>query len=59
MTADPLPIRDDAPDLSGHLPPPSPTPRWRLFDRLVVVVFCLGLVVPALLLVARIRPPTI
>jgi hypothetical protein len=59
VTAHPLPIRDDAPDLSGHLPPPSPTRRWRLFDRLVVVVFCLGLVVPALLLVARIRPPAI
>ena len=59
MTPDPLPIRDDAPSLSGHLPPPSPTRRWRLFDRLVVVVFCLGLVVPALLLTARIRPPAI
>jgi hypothetical protein len=64
MTSDPLPIRDDQQsdqnaDLSAHLPPPSPTARWRQLDRLIVVVFCLGLVVPALLMVARIRPAAI
>jgi hypothetical protein len=61
MSDDPLPIREPAAtsDLSGHLPPPSPTPRWRLFDRLVVLVFCLGLIVPGLLMVARIRPAAI
>jgi hypothetical protein len=61
MSDDPLPIRPDDPTvhLSGHLPPPSPGRRWRQFDRLVVVAFCLGLLVPGLLLVARIRPPAI
>jgi hypothetical protein len=61
MSDDPLPIRPDDPTvhLSGHLPPPSPRRRWRQLDRLVVVVFCLGLLVPGLLLVARIRPPAI
>jgi hypothetical protein len=60
VAADPLPIRDDgAPDLSGHLPPASPTRPWRLFDRLVVVAFCVGLLVPGLLLAARVRPATI
>jgi SGNH hydrolase-like domain, acetyltransferase AlgX len=61
MSDDPLPIRPDDPTvhLSGHLPPPSSGRRWRQFDRLVVVVFCLGLLVPGLLLVARIRPPAI
>ena len=38
--------------LSRHLPDPAPERRWRLVDRLVVVVFCLGLVVPGLLLAA-------
>jgi hypothetical protein len=37
---------------SSHLPDPAPDARWRLIDRLVVVVFCLGLVVPGLLLAA-------
>ena len=60
VTADPLPIRDDPnADLSGHLPPPSPTAAWRRFDRLVVVVFCLGLIVPGLLMAARVRPAAI
>lgn len=61
MRDDPLPIRPDDPTshLSGHLPPPSPGRRWRLFDRLVVVMFCVGLVVPALLMAARIRPAAI
>lgn len=61
MTDDPLPIREPAPplDRSAHLPPPSPAGRWRLLDRLVVVVFCLGLIVPGLLMVARIRPAAI
>lgn len=61
MSADPLPIRDTDPsaNLSGHLPPPSPSARWRLLDRLVVVLFCLGLLVPAALMVARIRPAAI
>ena len=61
MTDDPLPIRTDDPTahLSGHLPPPSPGRRWRMLDRLVVVVFCVGLIVPALLMAARIRPAAI
>ena len=37
---------------SDHLPDPAPDRRWRLLDRLVVVVFCLGLVVPGALLAA-------
>jgi hypothetical protein len=51
---DPLPIPPDALNahLSRHLPPPDPAPRWRMFDRLVVVVFCLGLLVPGVLLAA-------
>ncbi|HEX2755444.1 MAG TPA: hypothetical protein VHM48_08275 [Candidatus Limnocylindrales bacterium] len=61
MSDDPLPIRADDPTahLSGHLPPPSPGRRWRQFDRLVVVVFCAGLLVPALLMAVRIRPAAI
>jgi alginate O-acetyltransferase complex protein AlgJ len=45
--------------LSAHLPPPSPTRRWRQLDRLVVVVFCLGLIVPVLLSAAGLRPAAI
>jgi hypothetical protein len=58
---DPLPIPPDEPgaDLSGHLPPASPTSRWRQLDRLVVVLFCLGLLVPGVLMAARVRPPAI
>ena len=58
---DPLPIRPDEPgdDLSAHLPPRNPIGRWRQLDRLVVVVFCLGLLVPGILMAARIRPPAI
>jgi hypothetical protein len=55
-TDDPLPIPPDDPNahLSAHLPPASPGRRWRQLDRLVVVVFCLGLLVPgALLAVGR------
>lgn len=61
MTDDPLPIRPDHPTahLSGHLPPPSPGRRWRMLDRLVIVAFCVGLIVPALLMAARIRPAAI
>ena len=60
MTDDPLPIRDDPADrLSAHLPVASPGRRWRQLDRLVVVVFCVGLIVPALLMVARVRPAAI
>jgi hypothetical protein len=58
---DPLPIRPDdrRSHLSGHLPPASPGRHWRLFDRVVVVVFCVGLAIPALLMAARIRPAAI
>ena len=61
MSDDPLPIQPDDPTvhLSGHLPPPSPGRRWRQLDRLVVVVFCVGLLVPGVLLAARVRPPAI
>lgn len=63
MSDDPLPIREPGPvpagDRSAHLPPASPTRVWRRFDRLVVVAFCLGLIVPGLLMVARIRPAAI
>src|SRR5205085_5353335 len=58
-TPDPLPIRDDGVDLAGHLPPPAPTRAWRRFDRLVVVAFCLGLIVPGLMMAARFRPAAI
>ena len=37
---------------TAHLPAPAPERGWRLVDRLVVIVFCLGLIVPAGLLVA-------
>lgn len=46
-------------DPIGHLPPPSPTRRWRQADRLVVLIFCAGLAVPGMLLVAGIRPSLI
>lgn len=65
MPADPATTADrpapDGPvrDLAGHLPPPSPSRRWRQLDRLVVVVFCFGLVVPLLLAAAGKRPATI
>jgi hypothetical protein len=61
MSDDPLPIREPEAGTgpSAHLPPPSPTAAWRRLDRLVVVVFCLGLIVPGLLMAARIRPAQI
>lgn len=46
-------------DPIGHLPPPSPTRRWRQADRLVVLIFCVGLAVPGVLLVAGVRPSLI
>lgn len=51
--ADPGPASTMAPAPStqiDHLPAPAADRRWRLLDRLVVVVFCLGLVVPGALL---------
>jgi len=41
-----------APPRLVDLPAPAPTHRWRVFDRLVVVVFCVALLIPGLLLLA-------
>ena len=48
--SEPASATTPTPGLTAHLPEPAPGRRWRLLDRLVVVVFCLGLVVPGLLL---------
>lgn len=45
-----IPLADPATHLTGHVPRPAPERPWRVIDRLVVVVFCLGLVVPGALL---------
>ena len=51
---EPASAQAPTPGLTTHLPEPAPDRRWRLLDRLVVLVFCLSLVVPgALLAVGR------
>ncbi|MFL5777765.1 MAG: alginate O-acetyltransferase AlgX-related protein, partial [Chloroflexota bacterium] len=47
-----IPLADPDTHLTGHLPAPARERSWRLIDRLVVVAFCLGLVLPAALLAA-------
>lgn len=42
--------------LGDHLPTASTGRLWRRLDRLIVVVFCIGLLVPAVLLGAGVRP---
>jgi len=39
----------------AHLPPGPPRGRWRTFDRLVVAVFALALVVPGIMLALRVH----
>jgi hypothetical protein len=48
--SEPASAATPTPGLTAHLPEPAQDRRWRLLDRLVVVGFCLGLVVPGLLL---------
>ncbi len=44
---------------SAHLPPASPTPAWRRIDRLVLVVFAIGISIPAILLLIGMRPVSV
>jgi len=43
----------------AHLPPASPTPLWRRIDRLVMVVFAIGISIPAVVMLAGVRPPSV
>jgi hypothetical protein len=44
---------------SAHLPKPSPKGIWETIDKLVIVVFVLGLMVPSAILFAGFRPKPI
>ena len=48
--SEPASAATPTPGLTAHLPEPARDRRWRLLDRLIVVVFCLGLLVPGALL---------
>ena len=48
----PEPFATEEGSASAHLPPGHPSRAWRLFDRVVVSVFVIGLLVPGTLLLA-------
>lgn len=50
-----LPFATEAGAADAHLPAGPPPGPWRLFDRLVVLAFAAALVLPALLLLARVH----
>ena len=60
-TAEPEPFAppDALDEASAHLPPASPTPLWRRIDRLVMVVFAIGISIPAVVMLIGLRPAPI
>jgi lipoprotein-anchoring transpeptidase ErfK/SrfK len=48
-----------APEAAVQLPGASPSPAWRIVDKLVVLGFVVGLTIPALMFAVGLRPPEI